>query len=58
MCKKLAEIGVETIQELRDLPVTILENTAGASNAQLMRDLCFGIDPSLVLPTGPPQVLL
>ena len=57
MCKKLAEIGVETIREFRDLPVTTLENTAGVSSAQVVRDLCFGIDPSPVIPTGPPQVI-
>ena len=56
MCKKLADIGIETIQDLRDLPVSILENTMGASNAHTMRDLCFGNDSSPVIQTGQPQV--
>ena len=57
ICKRLAEIGVETISDLRDLPLAILSKM-GATNATAMKNLCLGIDPSPVIPSGQPQVCL
>ncbi len=66
-CKKLSDIGVETIAQLRELPVSCLDSAltpgvassstgTGSAVSHVIRDLCFGIDRSPVVPTGPPQV--
>lgn len=54
-CKRLSELGIETIQQLQDAPADILEDTFGAKLSKSMKELCFGNDNSPVVMSGPPQ---
>ncbi len=54
-CKRLAEVGIETIPQLQNAPTDVLEDIFGAKLSKSMKELCFGIDNSPVVSSGPPQ---
>ncbi len=56
--KRLASMGIATIQDLLDASQTVLESEFGKQQACTMQQLAQGIDNSVVTATGAPQVLL
>ncbi|XP_035668098.1 DNA polymerase iota-like isoform X2 [Branchiostoma floridae] len=55
--KRLQTLGISTVQELQDAPADTLQAEFGSQTAQVMQQLCRGVDPSPVTPTGPPQTI-
>ncbi|CAH1253906.1 POLI [Branchiostoma lanceolatum] len=55
--KRLQTLGISTVQDLQDAPAGVLQTEFGPQTAQVMQQLCCGVDPSPVTPTGPPQTI-
>ena len=55
--KKLASMGISTVQDLQEASKTVLESEFGHQQAQRMQQLSHGIDDAPVVATGLPQVL-
>ncbi|XP_072051197.1 DNA polymerase iota-like [Amphiura filiformis] len=53
--KRLASMGISTIQDLHDASKTVLESEFGHQQACTMQQLSHGIDKSPVTATGAPQ---
>ncbi|XP_078685940.1 DNA polymerase iota-like isoform X2 [Branchiostoma floridae x Branchiostoma belcheri] len=55
--KRLQTLGISAVQDLQDAPANVLQVEFGAQTAQVMQQLCHGVDPSPVILTGPPQTI-
>ena len=57
-CKRLSTLGIETIDAVQACDQSLLIQEFGTAQAQLMIQLCQGIDPSPVVSKGLPQVCM
>lgn len=57
LAKALDRYGLETVADLRALPLVTLQRIAGAGTARLLSERARGIDPRTVSPTGPPATI-
>ena len=56
MSKKLAKLGVVSIEQLQEVPVSQLVPEIGEIQALTIKRLSYGVDDSPVVPYGRPQV--
>ena len=56
--KKLLTLGITTLSELLEAPFAMLKDEFGYQIASTMQKLCQGHDESMVIQSGPPQVLI
>lgn len=49
------QLGVQLVRDLRTVPAEVLAQHLGVRQAQLLSQLCQGLDPSPVVPKGPPK---
>lgn len=57
MSKKLARLGVVSIEQLQEVPVSQLVPEIGEIQALTIKQLSYGVDDSPVVPYGRPQTL-
>lgn len=55
--KTLTRYGLETVGDLRALPLATLQRIAGAATGRLLSERARGIDPRRISPTGPPATI-